>query len=274
MARRASRSDDRSPLRELVDANHILFRQGVVDGFGHVSVRDAKHRDRFLLARSMAPALVGAADILTFDLDGNALGGDPRAPYLERFIHGEIYRARADVQSVVHSHSPCVVPFGVVSGAPLRPICHMSGFLHPAAPIFEIRDAAGPASDMLIRNRALGAALARSLGAHAVVLMRGHGSTVVGTSLRQAVFRAVYTEVNARLQADALRLGPATFLNAEESANAAAMNDAVLDRAWELWRIAARREAPAAGAVRPAERRSAPRRRAHGPSGARAVRRR
>jgi ribulose-5-phosphate 4-epimerase/fuculose-1-phosphate aldolase len=156
---------------------------------------------------------------------------------------------------VVHSHSPCVVPFGVVSGAPLRPICHMSGFLHPAAPIFEIRDAAGPASDMLIRNRALGAALARSLGAHAVVLMRGHGSTVVGSNLRQAVFRAVYTEVNARLQADALRLGPATFLNAEESANAAAMNDAVLDRAWELWRIAGGRDARSP--ARPAKRRSA-----------------
>jgi HCOMODA/2-hydroxy-3-carboxy-muconic semialdehyde decarboxylase len=255
-------------IEELVAANHILYRQGVVDGFGHVSVRDERRPDRFLLARSMAPALVTEDDILGFDLDGNALGGDKRAPYLERFIHCEICRLRADVQAVVHSHSPCVVPFGVVSGAPLRPICHMSGFLHPAAPIFEIRDSAGPASDMLIRNRALGAALARSLGKHAVVLMRGHGSTVVGTNLRQAVFRAVYTEVNARLQTEALRLGVVTFLNAEEAANASAMNDAVLNRAWDLWRLGA------AMPARPAARRSRPKRRAHGPSGSRGSRRR
>lgn len=265
---------DRSLVRDLVDANHILFQQGVVDGFGHVSVRHEKHGDRFLLARSMAPALVTAADILTFDLDGNPVGSDRRAPYLERFIHGEIYRARADVQAVVHSHSPCVVPFGVVSGVPLRPICHMSGFLHPAAPVFEIRSAAGMASDMLIRDRALGAALARALGAHTVVLMRGHGSTVVGGSLRQAVFRAVYVEVNARLQSEAMRLGPVTFLNGEEAANAAAANDGQINRAWELWRIAAARGAPDPEAVRPARRRSPPQMRARGPSGARAARRR
>ncbi len=223
-------------LRDLVDANRILYRQGVVDGFGHVSQRHPRNPEKFLLARSMAPGLVTARDIVTYDLDGNPPRGEKRKSYLERFIHGEIYRARADVNSVVHSHSPCVVPFGVVSGAPLRPICHMSGFLHPQAPIFEIRDAAGPASDMLIRDRKLGAALARSLGRHAVVLMRGHGSTVVGSSLRQAVFRAVYTEVNARLQLDAQRLGEVTFLNAEEAAQASAMNDAVLDRPWDLWR--------------------------------------
>ena len=230
----------RELLDELVAANHILYRQGVVDGFGHVSVRDLRDKGRFLLARSMAPGLVKAGDIVIYDLDGNAPPREKRKAYLERFIHGEIYRARPDVNSVVHSHSPSVVPFGVVSNAPLRPICHMSGFLHPQAPIFEIRDAAGPASDMLIRSQALGVALAKSLGGHAVVLMRGHGSTVVGTSLRQAVFRAIYTEVNAKLQADALRLGSAiTFLNAEESAQASAMNDAVVDRPWELWRIAA-----------------------------------
>ena len=117
-------------VRELVAANHILYDQGVVDGFGHVSVRDPRRPGRFLLARSMAPALVGADDILAFDLDGKPLG-DSRPPYLERFIHGEIYRARPDVMAVVHSHSPCVIPFGVVQGASLRPICHMSGFLQP-----------------------------------------------------------------------------------------------------------------------------------------------
>src|SRR6185436_8583644 len=192
---------DASLVEELVDANHILFHQGVVDGFGHVSARHPGHKEVFLLSRSMAPALVTAADILSFDLDGNTLGRDARAPYLERFIHGEIYRARPDVMAIVHSHSPCVIPFGVAKGAPLRAICHMSGFLGAATPVFEIRDTAGPASDMLIRNRELGVALANSLGAHAAVLMRGHGSTVVGNGVRQAVFRAVYTEVKARLQA-------------------------------------------------------------------------
>jgi len=239
-----------------------------VDGFGHVSVRHGERPDRFLLARSMAPALVEASDLLTFDLDGNAVGNDPRTPYLERFIHGEIYRARPDVMAVVHSHSPCVIPFGVASGTPLRAICHMSGFLGAAAPVFEIRDAAGPASDMLIRDRALGAALARSLGSNAVVLMRGHGSTVVGKSVRQAVFRAVYTEVNARLQAEALRLGPVNYLTGEEAANASAANDGQLNRAWELWKMMAA-QVPRRAAPKSRLRRQSP-----GPSGGRGSRRR
>ena len=252
---------------ELVDANHILFHQGVVDGFGHVSARDPRRSDRFLLARSMAPALVGAADIMRFDLDGNA-ARDDRAAYLERFIHAEIYRARPDAMAVVHSHSPCVIPFGVAKGMPLRAICHMSGFLGAATPVFEIRSAAGPASDLLIRSRALGAALADSLGASAVVLMRGHGSTAVGASLRQAVFRAVYTEVNARLQAEALRLGPVTYLTDEEAALASAANDGQINRAWELWKILAGQPA------RRAATKSRSRPRARGPSVRRGSRRR
>ena len=125
------RIDPERLIDELVDANHILFHQGVVDGFGHVSARDPGRSGRFLLARSMAPALVTRADILRFDADGNA-GKDTRTPYLERFIHAEIYRARPDVMAVVHSHSPCVIPFGVASATPLRAICHMSGFLGAA----------------------------------------------------------------------------------------------------------------------------------------------
>ena len=263
---------DPALLRDLIDANHILFDQGVVDGFGHVSVRHDKRSDRFLLARSTAPALVAATDVLTFDLDGNVLGDDPRTPYLERFIHGEIYRARPDVSAVVHSHSPCVIPFGVASGTPLRALCHMSGFLRSATPVFEIRSVAGPASDLLIRDRTLGAALARSLGSHAVVLMRGHGSTVVGKSLRQAVFRAVYTEINARLQAEAMRLGPVTYLSEEEAEHASATNDGQINRAWVLWKIRSARApggAPRAQKRRPAAARSRSLRRASGPSSAR-----
>jgi ribulose-5-phosphate 4-epimerase/fuculose-1-phosphate aldolase len=222
---------------ELAVANHILFHQGVVDGFGHVSLRHPTRPDCFLLARSMAPALVTADDIICFALDAEPLDAAGRPVYLERFIHSEIFRARPEVMSVVHSHSPSVVPFGVVQNARLCPICHMSGFLAPVVPVFEIRDTAGPASDMLIRDHRLGAALARSLGPHAAVLMRGHGATVVGTSLRQAVFRAVYTEVNAKLQAEAMRLGPVTFLTDAEAAAASRTNDGQIDRAWNLWHL-------------------------------------
>ena len=222
-------------IEDLVAANRILFDQGVVDGFGHVSARHDKDPNRFLLSRSMAPALVTAADIMEFDLDGTPVDPQGRAVYLERFIHGEIYRLRPDVGSVVHSHSPAVIPFGV-SHVPLKPIYHMSSFLGAGAPVFEIRDAGGPATDMLIRNQALGHALALALGDHSVILMRGHGSTAVGASVRHAVFRAVYTEVNARLESEALRLGDVTFLNEQEAAHAMATNAALVDRPWELWR--------------------------------------
>ena len=221
-------------IEDLVAANRILADQGVVDGFGHVSVRHDKHAQRFLLARSMAPALVSAADIIEFDLDGNAADAGGRPVYLERFIHGAIYRARPDVQAVVHSHSPSVIPFGV-TGANLRPLYHMSSFLGSGTPIFDIRTEAGM-TDMLIRDNPLGAALARALGDNAVVLMRGHGSTAVGNSIQQAVFRAIYTEINARLQAEAGKLGPITFLDPEEARLATETNNGVIGRPWELWK--------------------------------------
>jgi ribulose-5-phosphate 4-epimerase/fuculose-1-phosphate aldolase len=224
-------------MKELVAANHILFHLGVVDGFGHVSVRYPDRPNRFLLSRSMAPALVSLSDILEFDLNGDPVVPDGPAAYLERFIHSEIYRTRPDVVSVVHSHSPAVVPFSVLQDVPLRAIFHMAGFLGEATPVFEIRTAAGTGSDLLIRNAALGAALADRLGSKAAVLMRGHGATVVGVSLRQAVFRAAYTEMNAKLQAEAMRLGPITYLTGEEGLAAATANDTQIDRAWNLWKL-------------------------------------
>jgi ribulose-5-phosphate 4-epimerase/fuculose-1-phosphate aldolase len=230
---------DAELMDDLVAANRILAAQGVLDGFGHVSARHDKDPSRFLLARSMAPALVTAADIMQFGLDGNAVGGDDRTAYLERFIHSEIYRASPEVRAVVHSHSPAVIPFGVV-GVTLRPIFHLGGFLGQGVPVFEIRDAGGPATDMLIRNPALGAALAKTLGPAPVALLRGHGNVVVGRSVREAVFRAVYTEVNARLASEALRLGDGnvTFLNEEEAKAAAETNSAQIGRPWELWKRA------------------------------------
>lgn len=225
---------------DLVDANHILFHQGIVDAFGHVSVRHDQDPGRFLLARNMAPAQVSAADIVEYAVDsGEALDPDAPRPYLERFIHSEIYKARPDVMAVVHNHSPAVLPFGIVKGARLRPACHMCGFLSEGPPVFEIRDHAGAATDLLIRNRELGTALARSLGQERVVLMRGHGCTVVAQSLRLAVYRAVYTEVNAKLLLQALPLGEVQYLTPEEAA-AGHTTEGQVDRPWNLWKQLAR----------------------------------
>jgi HCOMODA/2-hydroxy-3-carboxy-muconic semialdehyde decarboxylase len=224
---------DPALIAKLVVANRILYDQGVVDGFGHVSVRHDQSPAHFLLARNMAPALVRRDDIVTFDLDGHALDANGRRVYLERFIHAEIYRARPDVHAVVHSHSPNVIPFGVTGNA-LRPVFHMSGFLGQGTALFDIRDTAGD-TDMLVSSGQLGKALAASLGSRSTVLMRGHGSSVVGASIEQVVYRAIYAEVNAKLQIQAMGLGEVTYLSEQEAAKAAATNDTQLARVWELW---------------------------------------
>jgi ribulose-5-phosphate 4-epimerase/fuculose-1-phosphate aldolase len=227
-------------IEDLVAANRILSNEGVVDGFGHVSVRHDSLADAFLLARSMAPGLVTASDIMMFGLDGEALGDDRRTAYVERYIHSEIYKAQPEAVAIVHSHSPAVIPFSVTA-AKLRPIYHMSSFLGSDVPVFEIRDTHGDRTDMLIRSPALGAALAQSLGEATVALMRGHGNVVVGRSIPEVVFRAIYTEMNARLQTEALRLGEGrvTYLSDGEAAASMATNAGVLTRAWELWKAAA-----------------------------------
>jgi len=226
---------DPALIDDLVAANRILYDQGVVDGFGHVSTRHDKDPNRYLLSRSMAPALVTADDILEYDLDSVPVDARGRTSYLERFIHGEIYKARPDVRAVVHSHSPAVIPFADTK-VTLRPMNHIAGFLGAGVPVFEIRDTAGPATDMLIRSAALGNALAACLGPHPVALMRGHGSVAAAQSVRHVVFRAVYTEVNARMEAEAMKLGTPEFLNPDEAAAAAKTNDALVDRPWALWK--------------------------------------
>ena len=225
---------------DLAVANHILYDQGILDGFGHVSVREEGDPERFLLSRNMAPALVTMADILAFDLTGDAVVADGPRVYLERFIHAAIYRARPDVRAVVHSHAPSVLPFGLTKGAELCPICHMGGFIRRNTPIYEIRDDRGPTSDLLIRSIDLGTSLAESLADHALVLMRGHGMTVVGDTLPQAVFRAIYAETNARIQLAANQLGVPNFLTPEEAAAADAANVGQIGRAWDFWAIRAR----------------------------------
>jgi HCOMODA/2-hydroxy-3-carboxy-muconic semialdehyde decarboxylase len=222
-------------LEDLALANHILVNQGVLDGFGHISVRHPHKPDRFFIARSMAPALVEVADIVEVDLEGNVHDVQGRRTYVERFIHSAIYKARPDVMSVIHSHSPAVIPFGV-TGARLRPICHMSGFLGAVTPVYEIRHSAGESTDLLISSQALGESLATTLGKANVALMRGHGSVTVGNSIKQAVFRGIYTESNARLQSEASRLGEITFLTEAEAQATSDMNDQHLDRPWEMWK--------------------------------------
>ncbi|MEA2825114.1 MAG: hypothetical protein QOF03_1596 [Alphaproteobacteria bacterium] len=225
-------------VEDLVDANRILYHLGVVDGFGHVSARHPADASRFLISRSMAPALVTAADLMAIHLDGRPVFENAPTPYLERFIHSEIYRARPDVVAIVHSHSAAIIPFSIVPGATLLPVSHMGGFIGEGAPVFEIRNTAGLNSDMLVRTSELGAALAKSLGSRNIVLMRGHGSTVVGFNFRQAVYRAVYAEVNARQQSEALRLGAPIYLTPGEAVESAKANDGQQDRAWNLWKRA------------------------------------
>ena len=222
-------------MADLVTANHILYRYRVVDAFGHVSVRHDKDPEKFLLARNMAPGTVSAGDIIEFHLDGapvNALG---RKVYLERFIHGEIYKRREDVMAIVHSHAPAVVPF-TVTDTPLRPLWHMSAFLGSEVPVFEIRDFAGDDTDLLIRSNDLGMALAQTLGDTQVVLMRGHGATIVGTTLPEVVFRSVFTHMNAELQMNALQLGEVNYLTPGECRTATLSVGGQADRAWNLWK--------------------------------------
>lgn len=225
----------RPVLEDLAAASRILADQGVFDAAGHVSLRHPASPDRFLMSSALAPALVTADDIMEFDLEGRACERGERRGFLERFIHSEIYRARTDVVAVVHSHSASVIPFSLVH-TPLRAMYHNAAFLAAGVPVFDIRDAFG-ATDMIIGSREKGAALAATLGSCPVALLRAHGMVVVGPSLPVAVFRAVFTEVNARIQHQAVALGsPIAALDRDEGELADAVNVATVDRSWTLWK--------------------------------------
>lgn len=222
---------------DLVQANRILVQQRVLDAFGHVSVRTGRGAETFLMSRNLAPGAVRPEDILLHDLDGDVESS--QQPYLERFIHAEIYRSRTDVVSVVHSHSPAVIPFSVVD-VPLRPVLHMASFLAERPPsVFEIREHAGQETDLLITSSALGRALATTLADQPVTLMRGHGSVSVGSSLQEAVFRAVYTEVNARCLSESLAMGVPKYLTVGEGIAGTVSVSSQITRAWEMWRVEA-----------------------------------
>jgi ribulose-5-phosphate 4-epimerase/fuculose-1-phosphate aldolase len=227
---------DPALVEDLVAANRILAEEGVLDAYGHVSIRHPTDPSRYLMSRSLAPVLVTANDIMEYDLDSNPVDPKGRRSVLERFIHGEIYKMRPDVKAVIHSHSPAVVPFGVTQ-VPMRPIIHVASFLWVGVPVWDSRDAGDPAgAGMLVRNGVLGQSLASTLGDKRVALMRGHGNVVVGPDVKTAVRYAIYTEVNARLQAIAIGIGgPINYISAEEgAARDKAEGDAA--RAWDLWK--------------------------------------
>ena len=218
---------------DLVIANRILFHQGIVDGFGHISARSEADPSKFLMARYVAPGLVTSDDMREFDLDSTPIK-DGERHYSERFIHGEIYKVRSDVRAVIHCHAAPLIPFGVTK-TPLRPIYHMSAFLAAGVPVFEIRDTAGM-TDMLIRTPQLGAALAQTLGDGPMALMRGHGATFVGDSIRQVTYRAIYATQNAVSQMEAVQLGEVTYLDPQEAAKMESHARDILNRPWEIWK--------------------------------------
>jgi ribulose-5-phosphate 4-epimerase/fuculose-1-phosphate aldolase len=230
----------KSVIDDLVAASRILAQHGVLDAYGHVSARSDKRPQHFIMSRSRAPALVTAADLVEWNADSESAAGDKRKGFIERYIHGEIYRARPEVMAIVHSHSPSVIPFGVTR-TKLRPVYHMGSFLWAGAPVWDIRKVREE-NDLLVRDRPLGEALAGALGKCNCVLMRGHGMTVVGETIPEAVFRAIYTEMNARLQLQATQLeGPIEFLSDEEGRRSSAANRGTLERPWELWKADALR---------------------------------
>jgi ribulose-5-phosphate 4-epimerase/fuculose-1-phosphate aldolase len=229
---------------DLVLAYRILAAHGVVDAYGHVSLRTARDPSRYLLARAMAPELVTADDILEFDLDSNPVKDEGAALYLERFIHGEIFKARPNVNAVVHNHSPSVIPFGVTT-VPLRPLFNTGAFVGEGVPSFEIRDFQ-ESGDLLIRSPHLGRSLATTLGPKPAALMRGHGAVVVGESLMLAVVRSVYLELSAKLQMQAMLIaGPAgkiVYLDEREVAAVGGRQNSAgtWKRTWDLWCTKAR----------------------------------
>jgi HCOMODA/2-hydroxy-3-carboxy-muconic semialdehyde decarboxylase len=218
-------------IADLVTANRILADQHVLDSYGHVTVRSFRNPKHFLMSGNRAPALVTAEDIMEFDENSLPVDQRGRRVYNERFIHGEIFRARPDVVAVVHSHAPDVLPFTVTDDVPLKALIHMAHFIgSEPVPVFDLEEVEGPNNNMLVLNSKSGEALAKKLGDRNVVLMRGHGMTVVGPNIRRATYNAVYTQLNARVEMDALKLGRPKFMNEFEVKRVGQIN-----RAWEAW---------------------------------------
>jgi HCOMODA/2-hydroxy-3-carboxy-muconic semialdehyde decarboxylase len=221
-------------LEEIVTANRILAHEGVVDSFGHVSARHPDNPNHFLLSRARAPERIEVADIMEFTLQGDPINAAGRSPYLERFIHGGLYEARPDVHAVVHNHSPSVIPFGITSQT-LKPLLHMCANIGHEVPTWDSHDKFGDTA-LLVENVEMGRDLARAMGPGRSILMRGHGATVAAPNVRHAVFIAIYLEVNAKLQMQAMAMGNITFLTPGEVDKVIARTGPyTINRAWENW---------------------------------------
>ena len=232
-------SDFISELRDLVIANRILAQEGVVDAFGHVSIRHPDNPGRYFLSRSRSPELVTLGDLMEFTLEGDPVEQQDRAMYAERPIHGGLYESRPDVHAVVHNHSLAVIPFGVTD-TPLRPLLHLAAIIGVQVPVWDIRDRFGD-TNMLVTTMEQGRDLARTVGNGRVALMRGHGCVVAGASVKQAVMASIYLQVNATLLSESLRLGDVKYLSPGEVEK---MSETQLrplsgDRAWEYWKTRA-----------------------------------
>jgi HCOMODA/2-hydroxy-3-carboxy-muconic semialdehyde decarboxylase len=218
---------------DLIAGNKILYHFGIVDAFGHISVRHNDDPNRYVMSRHLAPGLVTPDDLITYDLDSNPVEPTTHRLYSERYIHGEIYKRRPDVHSVVHCHAKALIPFGITKQK-LLPVYHMSAFLGTGPDVFEIREGFGM-TNMLIRTAPLGAALAEKLAGDQIVLMRGHGATTVGKTIKHSVYRAIYAAENAEIEMNALRLGEPVFLAPEEADNYERYIDEVIHRPWNMW---------------------------------------
>jgi ribulose-5-phosphate 4-epimerase/fuculose-1-phosphate aldolase len=226
---------ERAVLEDLAAASRILADQGVFDAAGHVSMRHPGHPERFLMSRSLAPQMITADDIMEFDIDSNAVDARGRSGFIERYLHGEIFRARPDVMAIAHSHSPSTIAFGL-SNVPMRAMYHNAAFLAAGVPVFDIRDQFG-ATDIVVSSSEKGAALAGVLADKPVALLRAHGMVATGPSLPVAVFRAIFTVTSAAIQHQALALGgPLAALDAEEGRLADMVNVQTVGRAWDLWK--------------------------------------
>jgi HCOMODA/2-hydroxy-3-carboxy-muconic semialdehyde decarboxylase len=221
-------------IEDLVAANHILAHRGIFEAYGHISARDPRNPGRYWLTRSMPPADVTADDIIEFDLDNKPVRTGENRLFFERVIHGEVYKARPDVMAVCHNHSPSLIPF-CNSETRLRPMVGNAAFLGDGAPVFDIRSV-DDEGDLNICTVPQASTMARVLGSHAIVLLRGHGAVVVGDSVRQCVRHAVIAETNARQQIEATILGPVRFLTASEIGYAQRQKPKDADRAWRHWK--------------------------------------
>jgi len=226
---------DRAVLEDLAAASRILADQGVFDAAGHVSMRHPGHAERFLMSRSLAPQMITADDIMEFDLGCNAIDPRGRNGFIERYLHGEIFKARPDVMAIAHSHSPSTIAFGL-SNVPMRAMYHNAAFLAAGVPVFDIREKFGT-TDIVVSSSDKGAALAAVLADKPVALLRAHGMVAVGPSLPVAVFRAIFTVTSANIQHQVLALGgPVAALDAEEGRIADLVNVQTVGRSWDLWK--------------------------------------